>query len=471
VAWSTSVPCEPLSPQDATLLSVERSGAQLQIGALVILEGGPLRDEQGRLRIADLRRHIEARLEQVPRFQQRVVQVALGTSRPLWVDDVHFDIEDHVHRLALPPGGGHDELRQVVDRLLGRRLDSASALWEAAFVEGLEGDRVALVLRVHHVVADGNALLAAALLLLDAEPDPTVDRPGMRGQPTMPGVLGRLAASVQARARHQAELARRAVSILTAPLATAGAARTAVERALRAGLVTAPALPMTRPVGARRAFAWSSLPMAELVEAGHARGATLNDVVLAVVCGALRRQLDRRGVHPERGHLPRVLVPVGGLRPSPGEVGNSFSLLTADLPVDVDDPLGRLDRIHDQLEHAKATSRTAGLISTLFAVADVVPPVALGVLGPAILDHQPFVNLAVTNIPGTREPRYLLGARLESIHPIVTGVGNIATIVGVLSYCDRLGVGVTVDPDVAGDPGMLVDDLEEAAGELLARAR
>jgi diacylglycerol O-acyltransferase / wax synthase len=462
------VPCEPLSPQDATLLAVERPAAQLQIGALVILEGAPLRDEQGSLRIDELRRHIAARLEQVPRFRQRVMPVALGTSRPLWVDDVHFDIEDHVHRLALPPPGGHGELRQVIDRLLARRLDPASALWEAAFVEGLEGDRVALVLRVHHVVADGNALLAAALLLLDPEPLRTADRPSTRQQRTMPGVLERLAASVQARTRHQVELARRAVSVGTAPLAVAGPARAALERALRSGLVTAPALPMTRPVGSRRAFAWSSLPMADLVEVGHARGATLNDVVLAIVSGALRRQLDRSGAHPDGDHLPRVLVPVGGLRPAAGEVGNSFSLLTADLPVDVDDPLGRLDRIHHQMEHAKATSRTVGLISTLFDVADVVPPAALRVLGPVILDHQPFVNLAVTNIPGARGPLHLLGARLESIHPIVTGVGNIATIVGVLSYCGSLGVGITVDPDVAGDPEALVGDVEGAAAELLA---
>jgi diacylglycerol O-acyltransferase / wax synthase len=462
------VPCEPLSPQDATLLAVERPSAQLQIGALVILEGAPLRDEQGSLRIDELRRHISARLEQVPRFQQRVMSVALGTSRPLWVDDVHFDIEDHVHRLALPSPGGRGELRQVIDRLLARRLDPASALWEAAFVEGLEGDRVALVLRVHHVVADGNALLAAALLLLDPEPVRTADRPSMREQRTMPGVLERLAASVQARARHQAELARRAVSVGTAPLALAGAARAAVERALRTGLVTAPALPMTRPVGPRRAFAWSSLPMADLVEVGHARGATLNDVALAIVCGALRRQIDHSGIGPDGDHLPRVLVPVGGLRPAAGEVGNSFSLLTADLPVDVDDPLARLDRIHQQMEHAKATSRTAELISTLFDVADVVPPAALRVLGPVVLDHQPFVNLAVTNIPGTREPLHLLGARLESIHPIVTGVGNISTIVGVLSYYGRLGVGITVDPDVAGDPEVLVGDVEGAAAELLS---
>jgi diacylglycerol O-acyltransferase / wax synthase len=464
------VPCEPLSPQDATLLAVERPGAQLQIGALVILEGAPLRDERGALRIADLRRHIASRLEQIPRFRQRVLPVALGTSRPLWVDDLHFDIEDHVHRLALPPGGGRRELRAAVDRLLDRPLDPASALWEAAFVEGLEGDRVALVLRVHHVVADGNALLAAALLLLDAEPGRTVDPPSPPVQGTVPGMLERLAASVQARARHQAELARRAVSVGTSPLAVAEAARAAIGRALRSAPAMAPALPITRPVGSRRAFAWSSLPMAEVADAGHARGATVNDAVLTIVCGALRRQLDRSASRAA-GRLPRVLVPVGGLRPTAGEVGNSFSVLTADLPVDVDDPLARLDRIHHQMEHAKATSRTAELISALFDLADVVPPAVLGVLGPVILDHQPFVNLAVTNIPGTSEPRYLLGARLESVHPIVTGVGNIATIVGVLSYGDRLGVGITVDPDVAGDPEVLVGDVEAAAAELLAGGR
>ncbi|MCZ7629201.1 MAG: WSD1 family O-acyltransferase [Microthrixaceae bacterium] len=145
-------------------------------------------------------------------------------------------------------------------------------------------------------------------------------------------------------------------------------------------------------------------------------------------------------------------------------------MIVADLPVDLDDPADRLACLHDQMTTAKA-SQQASAASNVFSVVDLMPLRLLRTLAPEALARQPFVNLALTDLPGSRAPGYLLGARLESLHPIVTGAGNLAVIIGVLSYVDQMGVAITVDPDVVSDPDHLMASFREAADELIQACR
>lgn len=457
---------EPVSAEDATLLCSEDPSAQLQIGALCFFEGPPLRDDAGHLRIGDLRAHVAARLSNTPRFRQRIAQVPFEVARPSWVDDEDFDIARHIHAGRIEGRGDDAELRRFVNGILDTRLDAAHPLWDMWFIDGLADGRVAGVLRVHHVMADGLALLDAALLVLDGErrADPETPVPWTPG--SAPGAIEALLASLVDRVRNQVGFALRAPRVVLDPRRIAGAART-MGGLRRARSSMAPGLSITARVGPRRDMNWMSLPMDDLLAVKRERGTTLNDVMLAIATGAVRRHIDTAGLT----RRPRVLVPVGNVGKESTEVaGNRFSMIVADLPVDLEDPLERLGCLHEQMVRAKA-SEQASAASLLFSVVDLVPPRLLRALVPEVLARQPFVNLALTDVPGSRTPGFLLGAELESLHPIVTGAGNIAVMIAVLSYVDQMGVAITVDPDVVSDPDHLMESFAAAADELIGSCR
>jgi WS/DGAT/MGAT family acyltransferase len=454
---------ERLRPQDATLWCVQAPDAPLQIGALCLFEGGPLRDDRGTLRLADLRRHVEARLAGLPRFRTRLASVAHDQGL-VWVDDPSFDIAHHVRVAAVPHPGGDAELRDLVSRLIEVPLDPSRPLWEIWLVEGVAGDRVAVIPKVSHVMADGMAILEFALTLLDGDPGAPAGEPVGHWAPgPPPDERALVAAELVARTRLALEaVGGVARSLLRPDRILGGLGRLAGVASTTAGL--APRLPITAPVGPHRDFAWVRLPIEDLLRVKRAHGVTLNDVVLAVVAGGLRSYLQRHGAPVDRA--VRVIVPVSTHVAAGAEIENRFSMMVAGLPVEVADPVERLAVVADEMGRRKAQAQ-ADIGPVLFTIGGLVPPPLLRLAGPTLLAHQPFVNLAVTNLPGTREPMYLLGARMLELFPYVAVTGNIATIIGVLSYEDGLGVGVTVDADVVPDADALVADLEASARALV----
>lgn len=460
------MPTEPVSPEDATLLCATGGRGQLQIGAVCFFEGAPLRDDRGELRIDDLRAHVESRLLLSPRYRMRIESVPFDAARPVWVDDEHFDIDRHVRVGTLPDPGGDEGLRRFLGDLLSRPLDPARPLWDTWVVDGLEGDRVAVVLRVHHVMADGISLLEAALLMLGTEPQSLPDESAddWRASPA-PGRAKLLWDAMAARRRHQLDIAVHAAHFALDPRNLIGAVRSAL-RTLASPPATAPSLPFNGRVGPRRDFLWTSLPMPELMAVKRAQGVTLNDVVLGVVAEALRRRLGSERCEQLAAHPPRVLVPVGGADASADDGGNAFSFMVAGLPVSEPDPIERLRLISGEMDEHKASMQSSAALS-LFSIVDIVPLPLLRWLAPEALTRQPFVNLAVTNVPGVQEDLFLLDARMLGAHPIVTGVGNLACIIGVLSYRDSLGVGITVDPDVIPDADALLEEIRLSATDLV----
>lgn len=465
VGHRTSAGYERVSSQDATLLCAESPEAPLQIGALCLFEAGPLLDAEGHVRIGDLRSHISDRLDAVPRFRQKLLTVPLAGGRPVWVDDTSFDIAHHVRVAALPPPGGRSELRAFMSSLLEVPLDHSRPLWEVWFVEGVSGDRVAVVPKINHVMADGMAALEFALSVLDSGPEgrarttePWVARP-------TPGGVRVVAESIAEQGFRWVEMGLQAVWGLRRPDRLAGSAA-ALVRAVMRTVTPAPDLPVTRPVGPRRDFAWVPLPLAPLRGVARTHSVTLNDVVLSIVGRALGLYLRADAV--ESGVQPRVLVPVS-THHGPGEVQNRFSMMIGSLPLLATDPLDRLRLTHDEMEACKASGQTA-IGPLLFGLIDLVPPALLRLAASVVLSRQPFVNLAVTNLPGSADEAYLLGSRLEEIFPFVTVTGNIALIIGVLSHAGTLGVGITVDADVVADLDRLAEGVRLAAEELLATA-
>ena len=454
---------EPLSPEDATLSCATAPGTRLQIGALCRFEGGPLRDAAGRLRREELREHVASRLHLMPRFRQRIQRVPFDLARPVWVDDTDFDLDGHLLDATLPPPGGTAELRQFVGELLGRPLDAAHPLWDLWLVDGLAGGDVVVVLRADHVLADGLSLLRAAMALLDLEPDPPAVQPAtpwLAREPPGPATLA--ARGLLDRGRHQVGLAAGAARSLLDPRRALQLTRSVVTVATSPPPL-APGFPLTGRIGGRRDFVWASLPLEPLHSFAHTHGATLNDGVLALVTLALRRVLGTAAADALAGKQPKVLVPIGDT--AGGDGGNVFSFVVTELPVHLDDPALVVDRVHEAMQDRKASRQSTDLLA-LFSVVDVVPIALLRRLGPTVLARQPLVNLAVTNVPGSPVPLYLRGAELQEMHPIVCGVGNLACIIGVLSYRDHLHVGITVDPDVVAEADELADALVDVSRQL-----
>ena len=209
--------------------------------------------------------------------------------------------------------------------------------------------------------------------------------------------------------------------------------------------------------------------MADVVAVKEACGATVNDVVLAIVTGALRRHTEAGSVDPTDGE-PRALIPIGDPASDPSTLGNRFSIRSVALPVGVDEPLERVRLIHSQM-HAVTPSVMRSFMPHLFSIADVVPPPVLRGLVPPLLARQPLVNLAVSNIPGSRDPLFLWESPMLGLHPFINVVGNLALIIGVLSYVHGLGVGITVDPDVVAGSDTLVPHLRDAMAELVTLVR
>jgi diacylglycerol O-acyltransferase len=423
--------------------------------------------------VSELRSHVESRLDALPRFRQRIAPVLADVSAPVWVDDAGFDIARHTLHVELPAPGGAIALRAFMDELLSTPMDVAHPLWDIHSVEGVDEDLVAVVVRAHHVMADGLALHEAAMLLLGTTPQPPAIRPHAWAPQPSGCALGRSATSLAERARRQARIAVGLTRAMCDPRRFVWNARLAVQvgDAVRhIELPKARTFPLTRPVGRRRAFAWDALPMVEVTAVKRACGVTVNDVILAIATGAMRRELEAVGAFDPSGPEPRALIPIGSRDPAALRLGNRFSITSVGLPVAVDDPLERVGLLHTRM-HERPPSPAQSFVPHLFSIADVVPVPVLHALVPRVLARQPLVDLAVSNIPGSREPQYLWGSRLLRLSPFINNVGNIALMIGVLSYVDELGVGITVDPDVVGDPQRIIGHMRAAATELADLAR
>jgi WS/DGAT/MGAT family acyltransferase len=444
-----------LTAQEVVMRAAALDDMPLEVGAVALFEAEPLRDAGGRLRLDDLRRRVETRLGRVPRFHQIIVEPPFAQGRSAWVDAPRFDVADHVRAATLPPPGGDPELRDFVRRVLDTPLDRRRPPWEIWLVDGLEGDRVAMVPKVSHVAVDGTTLLVYALALLDADRDAPEDVATGDWVPAPPPNRAMLLAAAMADTAW-----RTPVSALRVMRDLPALAR---PRSLGAMTKRAPRLPVTRPFRGHHDVAWVSLPLDDLKGVAHARGATLNDVVVSVVADALAPRMEATRA--------RVVVPVSTHGPAAADAtGNAYTLVIADVPLGVMPPGERLDLVHGELTRAKASGQ-ADTGRSLFGLGDLVPQAVLHALVPPLLRHQPFANLAVTNIAGSPMPLYLLGARMLAAHPLVSLTGNLGLIVGVLSHERHLCVGVTADADAMHDVDAFAADIADAARTLVASAR
>jgi len=435
----------------------------MHIGGVLIFEGPAPSYE-------DLIAHILERLEAVPRYRQRLVSPPLGLGRPFWANDPDFNIRYHVRHTALPPPGSEEQLRLLVGRIYSQRLDRSRPLWEAWLVEGLEGGRFALVSKTHHSVIDGVSGVDIATVLFDGEPLPA--RPHRPAKPLATGrvdTLDLLAETASAALRTPLELAGGALRALSRPTEAARRAREAVEglgEVAWATLNPAPPTPLNVRIGPHRRIAWVEAPLDDFRAVKNGFGATVNDVVLAAVSGALGRWLRRRGV-PTAGLELRALVPVSVRAPDEhGTLGNRIVAMRGPLPVYAWEPVERLRIVAEAMAHLKRSKQAVGA-AVIASLERFAPPTLLAVASRLNFSTRLF-NLIVTNVPGPQIPLYLLGRKMETCIPVAFLPENHALAVAVMSYNGWLRFGLLGDWDALFDLDLLAEDLCASIEELVA---
>jgi WS/DGAT/MGAT family acyltransferase len=451
-----------LTGLDSSFLHLERGGAHMHVASTLIFEGPPPQLEE-------FRSHLAARLHLVPRFRQRLRFVPYGQGRPVWVDDPRLNLDYHLRYTALPAPGSEEQLRTLAARVFSQRLDRSKPLWEMWLVGGLEGGRFAIVGKSHHCLVDGVSGVDVNTVIFDTEREPPQAPPPPRWEPgPEPTDAELLTRALAERLVDPREVVRSARALLRRPRQALGALREAGEAvASLAGVgFAAPPSLLNLPIGSHRRFAWVRADLGQLRRVKDSHGGTVNDVVLAVVTGALGRYLRSRGHSTSELEL-RALVPIS-VRGSDerGALGNRVAAMMAPLPVWCTDPLERLRLIGESMQDLKQTKQAVGA-ELLTEATDFTPP-TVAAQAARLQPRQRLFNLVVTNVPGPQFPLYLLGRRLRDVFPMVPLAGRQALSVGIMSYDGAINFGLVGDYEAMAGLDSFAADLEASLRELSA---
>ena len=464
---------EWMSAIDSSFLHIENDVTPMHIGGVSLFEGPPPPFQ-------DFMAMVAGKLDLVPRYRQKVRFMPLGAGAPAWVEDPHFSLDYHVRHTAIPKPGSEEQLRNMAARIFSQALDRNKPLWELWSVEGLADGRWALLSKVHHCMVDGVAatdLMSVMFSDEDEDEDPARSAVRIRPRrqfapPPEPSSAELLARTIAHKVSPAGQLQslRRAVEAPRQTLQTvAEAARAAVAASPRMRIVAPNSL--TGPIGPHRRWAWADVRLTDVKAVRAALGGTVNDVVLTIITAGFRDLLDSRGEPPAPDDVVRTMVPVS-VR-SKGERGvynNRVSAVFAGLPVGLDDPRARLDRIRAEMDGIKETKQAvAG--DVLSSLSGFAPPLLLA-LGSRLVTASPRLNMhtATTNVPGPQQPVQTLGRRMLESYPFVPVVGSVRIVVAIFSYDGGLYFGVTGDYDGAPDIEVLTAGIARGMKDLLAIA-
>jgi diacylglycerol O-acyltransferase len=456
-----------LSPLDASFLHIEDDVSHMHIASVAIFEGPqpPFR------RVVDM---VEAKLDLVPRYRQKVRSVPFELGRPVWVDDPHFNIEYHLRHTALPAPGGETELRKLVGRVMAQQLDRSKPLWEIWVVEGLEDDRWAILAKTHHALVDGVSGTDLLAVIMDLTPDAPHPVPAVPWEPEPePTGTSLVLEAIENMVRSPYEQLRAARAQTRVVRRLAGQAlEVAGGLFALSGLVRPmPLSSLNGPLGPHRRYAWASTSVDDIKQVRKDHGGTFNDVVLASITNGFRELLLSRGEDTER--VVRTLVPVSvrprdaaGKAVGDGTYENKVSAMFAELPVDIEDPILRLHVITDQMKDLK-NSKQAVAGEALTSMTGFAPPMLLA-LGMRLATRagQRNVNTITTNVPGPQFPLYAAGRRMVRAFPYVPLGGQMRIGVAIFSYNGEVNFGITGDYDAAADIDVLAGGIEDGMTQM-----
>lgn len=444
-----------MSNADAAWLHMDRPTNLMVVNALMWFEE-PLDVDRAR---EVLRTRL---VERFPRFKRRIAEPPLGLGVPSWEDDPNFDLDLHLHRMALPDPGDKRALQELVGDLVAVPLPRSRPLWDVYVIDGY-GEGTAVVTRMHHCIADGIALARVLLSLTDTEPDAGLAPPAPEhhGGPlsALAGVGRAGAHAADASVHEWLTLARHPEAESSRLLGSAAANGRALAKLLLTSADTSS--PLRGRLGVARRVRWTDpIDLGEVKAIGHATGTTVNDVVLAAVTGALHRYLaGRDGLVDEiRAMVPFNLRPLD--EPLPRDLGNRFGLVYLSLPVGIEDPARRLAEVHRRMDAIKHSPE--GRLS--YAILGAIGATPVPVEQRLIELFTPKTTAVMTNVPGPRVPVYFAGSRVAGVLGWVPAGGEIGIGLSIFSYDGRLTVGLQVDAGLVPDPETILD----AIGDELA---
>jgi diacylglycerol O-acyltransferase / wax synthase len=464
-----------LSGLDAAFLALETATSTGHVGGVCVLDPS---DAPKPLDLALLTELFAQRLDLVPVLRQKLLEVPLGLDQPYWVDDPDFDLEYHIRELALPQPGSDAQLGEQIARLHARPLDRSRPLWEIYLITGLTGGRVVVYTKIHHAAIDGRSGAELLTVLLDLSPSgrelpaPKPFRPG--GAPARFALAARAAARLVWRPVETVRLTTgliRAVPTLAPAITPLVGGLLGLNRGdgdvIRTPAGVAPATPFNKPITPHRRIAFRSVDLGAVKAVKNAFGVSVNDVVMAMCAGALRRWLTEHDALPSAPLVSMIPVSVRD-EASKGALGNRVSAMLAMLPTHIDDPEHRLTLVHEATKLAKSQQAAIpqGLVDDIsdFAPPALVARAARVVFATGLLHRLPAFNLCISNVPGPNVPVYLGGAKLLAQYPvsvITDGQGLNITLVG---YLGQLHFGLVacreLVPDVDALAGYLVDELD-----------
>jgi diacylglycerol O-acyltransferase len=461
-----------LSVVDTSFLSIEGSNTPQHVAATMLFEGGPVVRPDGGLQIELIREHIGSRLHLIPRYRQRLFTVPFGNRR-VWIDDDHFNIHFHVRHTSLPKPGDARQLKRLVGRIVSQRLDRSRPLWEIWMIEGLEQrGTFAMIAKTHHCMIDGVSGVDIMAVLLNPDPEALLSNPPTWIPRPAPTAFELFRDEMMRRASEPLALLPDLPRVVRHPCAVlheAWKSVAALGETLGAATHTASETPLNRPIGPHRRIDWLSMDLADVKEVKNRLGGTVNDVVLAIVAGALRRFLERRRINCDVLEL-RASVPVSVRSDDQrGTLGNQIALWMTDLPVSESDPRRRLAKVRETTSKLKDSNQALGA-QVLAAVSEWTSTTLLSLAVGLATRSRPF-NIVVTNVPGPQIPLYLLGSHLRECYPVLALLANQALGVALFSYAGQLSWGFIADWDLVPDLHDFVLAIESSFVELYDVAR
>jgi len=449
-----------MSSVDAAFWFAETPAWHMHIGALAICDPRGVPD----FSVQRLRRIVGDRLAQLPQLRYRVSEIPFGLDRPWYVDNDSLDLEFHIRHIALHSPGGRAELDELVARLWSYKLDRSKPLWEMWFIEGLAAGRVALLTKIHHCLVDGVSGAGITEILFDTTPEtrPPADTPDSGRSSGLPRPEIQLLGAA-------ADLAimtpYRLIRLVGQTLRQQRAARNIPAKP--PGYFEAPHTRFNAPISQQRRFGSARLSLKRVKAVKDAYGVKVNDVVLAVVTGALRSFLDRTGELPDRPLVAQVPV---STRTDRTAVGNAIASMTVNLPIGTADPGERIRSVYRSSQAAKQMAE-AMTAHQIMGLTETTPPglfrlAARAFTASRLGENAPPINLVVSNVPGSPVPLYVAGAVLERFTPIGPLLMDVGLNITCFSYRGRMDFGFLTTPEIADDIERLADGIEPALGEL-----
>jgi WS/DGAT/MGAT family acyltransferase len=457
---------QQLTGLDAAFLAMETHAVFGHVGSVCVLDPSTSPDEVTLDKVTGL---IQERLHLMPPFRRRLVTVPLGLDQPYWIEDPDFNIEYHVREIALPAPGDDRQLAEQCARLHARPLDRNRPLWEIYLIHGLSGGRLALYSKVHHAAIDGvsgGEILAA---ILDLSPEGRTVEPEPWECDKVPSSVGMLARSAVSLAGHPVRAARVGYSLARSLPALAKLPLGGQAPVLQRSGLRAPATPFNKAISPHRRWAFGSLSLDEVKAVKNKAGGTVNDVVMALSTGALRRWLIDHDALPDDPLVAAVPVSIR-TEDERGTAGNKVSTMFAPLPTHVEDPVERLKACSEAMRAAKEQhgALPATLLSdvTQFAMPALAGQAARLAARVRLLERVNPFNLFVSNVPGPNIPLYYAGARLIGYYPLSAIADGQGLNITVCSLSGELHFGLIADRELVPDVDRMMDYLREELEQL-----